>query len=496
MPGISSNMIGSRFLKKYFLRDPDDWLFWISIAFVAKWSLFILKTSTSYHALPGLFGSFAGDSQSYLLPVENLIAYGSYDPDYRMPGLAMIYFPLLLAFPKVIACNILILLQVALASYACYCLAKTASAGFRSVPMFYLVFYSYTFSTYANLFDHLILTESLSTSSLIIGSYYFSVYLQSSSKKYLLFTGLWMAWMVFLRPVYAPLPIILVLILIYQERRRGSSVILATTYAILLLLPLIVFDSVWTVRNYQTHKKFIPLTSFYYPELESTIIPPMIEFVGSWGGDRTWWNPDAEIRWFGLGIEKGDKLPDTMLPEYIYTSKYNVDSLLRIRQYAFDIFQDRIDAETAVRESQYIRQRLSLYSKSVRVEKPLLYYVRAPLTLMKKFLFHSGTYNLFNKPREMLSPVELSVKILYSVYYLLTVALGLVGLGLIMFKLRGDALPLWVATITLYSIILFTFVLRQIEFRYFVPAYPFMTVSACYVVFMVGKYVHKTKGVS
>ena len=475
-------------LRKYFLRPYHYWQFWIFLAIVFKSSLFAfhLSQAESSQLIPGFIGYASVDSQSYLSPVDNLVDVGSYFPDYRMPGYAVLYLPLRLVFEKAVACNILSILQLLLASISVYLLALTARNSFHSDSLFYLVFYLYAASSYANLFDDYLLSESLCTSSTIISVYFFSGFINNKSGNHLVASGLFLTWVIFLRPVYIPLLFLFCGILLLNGMITKLSIKALLVCLFIFLVPFTVLESCWVARNYTVHRRIIPLTqTFYYPGLEQSYLIELIDFVKSWGGDRTWWSPTAEIRWFGLTEDNPGKsrpLEDknVSLPDYIFTSRFSLDSLVMIKEYLQIIDNESTSDSQRTYYTRIVKEKLVHYTQSVEEEKPFLYYVKGPLMLLIKFFVHSGTYNLFSKPYGSLSKLELMIKIFYSALYLLTLLTGTVGTLWTLVRGWNNPLAILLAGMTLYSALFFPIILRQIEFRYFVPAYPLMTIMACY----------------
>ena len=117
---------------------------------------------------------------------------------------------------------------------------------------------------------------------------------------------------------------------------------------------------------------------------------------------------------------------------------------------------------------------------SIKKEKPWVYYAYAPLSIFRKSFFHSGTYNLFNKTYVELTVTELIFKILMSLMYLFVVIGGLAGILMLFFKNYMINSKLLIAAISLYCSVIYPFVFRYADLRYFSPAYPFMLVCALY----------------
>jgi hypothetical protein len=126
-------------LKGILFRDIYSKWYWITIALIVKFVPFILLLHNKpLNDIPGFWGGVQGDTYSYLAPIENFIKSGNYDPDFRMPGYGILFYPLLLLFTKAVACNIIIILQYIVAAVSVYYLALTAKNIFSSNKIFYI----------------------------------------------------------------------------------------------------------------------------------------------------------------------------------------------------------------------------------------------------------------------------------------------------------------------------------------------------------------------
>jgi hypothetical protein len=463
---------------KFFLKEPGDWRFWIAFSLVAKISIFLFQISQNRPVyMEGFIGHVGGDSDSYLIPLDNLVQTGTYSPDYRMPGYSIFYLPLVLLYSKATACNIVVVIQVILSSISVYCLALTANLNGKKNLIFHLVFYSFAISTYSSIWDSFILSESFCTSALIFSAYFFARYCTVGKVTNLVLSGGFITWVLFLRPMYAPLVLIFVLILAWHNYRTKTAIKSIAKNILFFLVPFIVIETGWVFRNYHVHRRFVFLTtSLYAPEFENSYVRELMDFVKAWGGDRTWWNPGSEMQWFGVSDHQSkieSNPPD--LPDHIYTSKFNVDSLSSIRNQIKIIDSDETKPKDKLILTGIVKDRLSRFAQSIIDEKPFLYYVKGPLILLKRFLVHSGTYNLFNQSYANLGPFTRSIKVFYSLFYWATLTFGLMGL-LVSHRLWSDARIILLGFILLYGTLLFPFFLRQIEYRYFVPAYPFLQI--------------------
>jgi len=467
------------------LPATNRWKFWLSLAFFAKLIIFILCLfkPSSENPFIEFWGQYGGDTDAYLLPMENLVKNGTYEPDFRLPGYSLLYLPFYLLFSKAMALNCLIVLQLLLASLSVYLTALIAQFLFKDKVYFVWTFFLFAISTFSNMFDTVLMTESFGVSFLVIAIYTFFKYTETADNRWILGTGLLMTEAVFLRPGFLPILLMLLIVLIAYNLRKKWALGWPIAF---LLLPFVIVDSVWVVRNFYQHNKFAPLqTSVAYPGTEEVILS-QFKFVQSWGGDIVYWEAGAEIRWFGYGPAMHatfGKGVDTSaeLPDYIYTSKFNKDSLRIIKQKLMATYQDSsLTKQQIAANKQYASDKFLEYATSVRQEKPFLYYVKAPLILLKKFLIHSGTYNLFSRASSELNVVEWAIKVFYSLFYLGALVVGFLGILLWMKECICLHRVGAAAGVVVYIATVHPFILRFSEYRYFIPAWPFLMIFVAY----------------
>ena len=477
-----------RILQRIFLKDINNYWYWIILVVIIKALFFIFMLSQHVSSTEaGVMYIKGGDTYSYITPVENLISNGMYSPDFRMPGYGALYFLFRLLTFSAGALNLLALTQLFLGALSVYFLALIARDIFEREDLFYMIFYGYLLSTYTSIFDIVILTESLAVSTLIFAVFCFVRGVDKNNNALLFLSGCFLTWCIFLRPFHLPLiGLFIIVLLLLILRSADYSRIKAAKAIIIFLLPFLLIDGAWVARNYKFYGRIIPLQkSTNYSESEKDIILMSLwEFLKSWGGDYVHWNPKAEITWFDYesnvgSIKKQEK--DVEFPKYIYTSKFNYDSLVNVKKYIAFSKDESLPAGERIKFRQLAADKLHEYADSIKEEKPYLYYVYAPLQLFKKFLFHSGTYNLFNKTVKELNIIELLFKFLMTLIYLFAIVAGLLGITVLFFKEYRINNKFLVAAIPLYVILFFSIVFRGIEYRYFATAYPFMLICAFYL---------------
>jgi len=475
-------------LKKIFLKDPYTPAFWLSMGLIIKGALFLgVVLNHPYHDIAGIWGATMGDDSSYIVPIDNLLKHGAYSPDYRMPGYGAVYLLFRLFLQPAGACNLLLILQLILASASVYYLALTAKCIFKKDSVFYAVFYLFLFSSFSNFFDAYIGSESLCTSLLIFSVYFFTKFYQDKKEKYMFFAGLFASWAIFTRPVFIGLLAICGLLLLFQKSTNFKT---KTKSIFLFLIVFIICEGSWIYRNYKTHKEFLPATTSgeFYPEDVASYLQPLFEFTQSWGGVCTLTNRPPDIDWFQYHytgqspITQYDSLPDN-----IYTSAYNKDSLLRLKKMIKALQNPSIDKVTASTYQLKLQTKFTQYRLAFKREKPFVYYIKAPLKMMRAMLYNNLTKNYLDRGQSM--PV-LGSFITASNYliYLTIVLSGLIGLV----TLTINGIKMWspllvIPFIPLYVLLVHPFIFRFFDARFLMPAFPFIIVCSAYVLVELGE---------
>ncbi|HTB05506.1 MAG TPA: hypothetical protein VK806_01050 [Bacteroidia bacterium] len=453
-------------LNKYFLRDPSQKWFWFLFSLIVKGLPFlILLHSKPLNDIPGFWGIAHGDSYSYLAPIESFISSGNYQPDFRMPGYGIVFYPFLLLFSKAIACNIIITLQYIAAAISVYYLALTAKNILASNRVFYITFYLFLFSYYTNFYDAYIQTEAFFTAALIFAVYYFTEYYQRGSMKYLLCTSLLLCWLIFMRPVFLPILLLFALLILLNKNLPIAS---RFKTALLLLIPFLVCDTAWVVRNYSVHRRFIPLTvSALYPYIATSYMQPMFEFEQAWGGSAV------------LTDNKTSAIDS--VPNDIYTSQFNNDSLVHLKDLIASLQQANLDSAKDVAYENELKTKFALYKLSIAKEKPFLYYFIAPLKLTKDFLYGQENRDMLERGKG--NPIIGSILVLFNkVLYLLIVLLGFIGAFIVAIKgFRHNYFYWLISLIPLYILIIHPIILRYATNRFLIPAYPFLIACTAYI---------------
>lgn len=460
---------------KPFFFSPSNYKLWIIVALLFKGIIFLHKLSApagSFLDIP-IWGNVSADSQGYIAPVDNFLKSGEYYDDYRMPGYGIIYFFFKLFAKKATALNIMLVLQWMIASVSVYALGLTALKLFDEKRLFYLCFGIYLFLPHASIWDSYILTESFSASFFIF-SFYFLITATDSPKRYFL-AGLFITWCVFLKPVFAPFLLLYGLHLFLQHYKNSRVLVKAFSFYLIVFL---LAEGTWVYRNYIKYDRFIPLTKSVYHT------PPFVEYwLSSWqffqaiGVDMINWEPR-------LSLTKN--IPDN-IPEGIYTSQFNRDSLIALKRLV-EVEKNLTDTAKREKYALIIDKKLKLYTFSFKNERPLQYYIVAPWRLLKIYIFKRSDFffwNDFSKKMSFLEGVSVLFLMVYS--FRAVIILCLLSIPFIIKKHYGSSSHWVLLTAATYFIFLFPVVLRLVETRYIIPGLGFIVICASYMLLLIYK---------
>ncbi len=468
-------------LRKILLKNPSSQGLWLALGLLFKGILpFIwLLHSHPICEIPGFWGGTGGDTSSYLKPIDNWLAHGIYTPDFRMPGYGLVYLIFRLITPTAIACNIILILQYLMASISIYILAITAKNIFGNNRIFYISFYFLLISNFQNYFDGFIQTESLCTSFLIFSAWFFTNYIHTKRFLHLFLSSIFLGWAVFMRPGFALLLPAFALLILFQKKgeiRRNIK------YGFLFLLPFLIADSFWTYRNYVHFKKIVPLAYIgNYPNVAESYLQPMFYFTQSWGGAYSFGDKEPDLSWFDYSYPGRIKpLKYDSLPDDIYTSKYNKDSLLHLKKLIIALQNPLTDSFTAKLYQKELISKFNHYKASFQKEKPFTYYVATPIRLTGIFLYGAYTKKYLDRGQTLgqLNPI---MRIFSTTLYLGTLLFGLIGMIFLLWAgLRKNILFVLIALFPLYTILIHPIFLRVPDTRFFSPTWSFLIVCAAF----------------
>jgi hypothetical protein len=473
----------------------------IFIIIIKVFTFILLLSTPGVNIIKGFWGFSGAESvDGYLLGIENFIKTGSYFPDQRMPGYGLIYLIPRILFDRAIASNILIVIQLILGILSAYLLADISYRIFKTKFSFVIVGILYSLCLSVSSYEIRIGADSLAISVSIIGFYFFMKFIEENKFSYILICALLLGWAIFIRPIMGVLWGVVILNLIFSFFKSKSSKIFISV--IIFLLPFVLLESFWITRNYRKHNEFNPLDSkhLYLSDMSNTksnfLYPFIFTFVKSWGGNCVMWDPNSEVRWFGVENRSIDGSTaysslgtyNKDLPNYIYTSRFNKDSLLVIQSKIQQIWSQKLSSDTSYQYCDFVNTRLLLYSKSIQHERPFVYYVYAPLRIIKTFIFTHGTQTLINKKFSEMNVFEKFAKLMAMFVNILILTIGLISILFLIIKGKLFGSLFIPISFTIFYLFFIGFLFKFPEVRFLAPLYPFLLLCSTSILNIVAKY--------
>lgn len=454
---------------------------WIGLAFMIKLSLFVFFAFNFLQNWPAKWVTnfifiTTGDTPGYYAPLESFAHGNGYDSFCRMPGLLPFYAPLRFFLSEGASKAGIIIFQFLFSVLSVFFLAQVARHILKSQRAFYFVFFVYAFSSFVSIWDHYGMSESFGTSFLIFSIYFLIKFRNTRYSQYLLLSGLFIIWSVFFRAVHAIFIPVIVLFFVLDFRQ----LVLSFKNCIVFCLPVFLFLGLWTYKNYSQYNKAVVLTGsvFDCTGFLSQEHIAIRELIIAWGGDYQPWSKGSEAEWFFQDISSKNSEPS---PNNIYTSKYNLDSLLQLRDLYERCHKDTITREEKSLLVETILTKSKLYVTSYKVEHPYHYYFLNKLRILRLLLIPNRLDDL---PLPAMAKMNLPQKMIKGGYFLLFILVNIIGLiGLGISLLKKDK---W----TLFPLSLLTvigIVFGYVEQRYLVPVYPFFVIYSVYAFLLVSK---------
>lgn len=453
--------------------QPERPAVWLALVVLIK-GLFFLYFAFQFqhhwpvHLLVEKWAVLSGDSRSYFEPINAWLKGDGYTGACRMPGVLPIYAPLVLVFGENSAKVALVVLQWAFASVAIYLFALAIYRYCSSKRVFISVLLLLAISTFVGIWDHYLYMESLAVSALMCSTFFLQRMWSSKRKSAALFAGVFLAWAIFLRPVFIMfVPIIAGIILLHRASRTQKLVAL-----IGVVLPLTLALTAWNVRNYNKFGRIIFMQDAFdqcYAQMKTHHLH-LRDLMIAWGGDFQEWSVGTEFAFF---LNKKDN-PSFVFPKHVFTSACNQDSLVDLRKnYQLSLIDSpqRLAAIAKVSESA-IR-----FKEAYIKEKPVRYYCLNRLELLRKFIAGGRVDNLPLAAKNKMTTDQWLMKMGSTMLFSAVMLLG--TLAAVVLSFQKKSMLWWLAGIPLSTIVLLGPALGFIEQRYLVPVYPFLVACIC-----------------
>ena len=177
------------------------------------------------------------------------------------------------------------------------------------------------------------------------------------------------------------------LLIVWSVHRDSDKRLRAAFRDLCLVASLfIACEAVWVLRNYAVLGRVIPLqvnTTAGYQYSKGQLA--LRDWMGAIGQDAAWWQPNTLASWF-YGDPRFTN-ENYQIPGYVVTTTCSLADIRRARE----LFVAAIARSAgALRLESEMLPIVTECRDSFRREKPVAYYVVAPLRLMKSLLVHAG----------------------------------------------------------------------------------------------------------
>ena len=422
------------------------------------------------------FSSFVyitNDYNYFLKPVDNLFESGkfSYDGETifagRLPGYWFPYLIIHSFFNKEVSIVFLITLQILLSILASILFSKLVYFFSKLKTFFYLSIIIYSSNLLLIPFEYMTMTESFSASSFIIGFYFFYRFYLKNSIKILLISGIFLGWMVFLRPFL----IGFFLIPIFQILTTKKYFNL-----IFFLLPILIAEFSWISRNYITKNEFIPLrTSNYvsYGKIYSKSWLSIRKLINAWGEDSAYFEENSLAHWFR---RKDHRTENQVIPKSALKNvNYEISDIVKLKS----LYQNFIKNNQMKCDSELdllIKKKSDNMHDNFKKNNFFKYHLNKWYRLKYMFFKSGSSYLSIMKNNKLTYSI---IKGFGLIYYLCFLILGVMYLFKGVLK-KENKFYIFLLSAILIFILIFVYYAPVLESRYFIV--PFISLIFCSLV--------------
>ena len=404
----------------------------------------------------------SNDYNYFFKPVDNFFKYGfmSYDEisNYagRVPGYWFLYFLLRLFFLKKEAISYVVLIQFLMSVIANFCFSKLIFKITKNKSAFWISLIVYSFNLFILPFEFRTMAESLSISSGIIGGYYFYCYLESN--KNLLLSGLFLGWMVFLRPFLFPF----FMVPIFYIITKNLSISIKLKTILIFSISILVMETTWVCRNYFTMNEIILLETpphVSYGKIYSKSWIEIRKIIHVWGGDAAYFEPNSMSQWFRR--EWDNRSIESVIDKSVFRKiSYNENDILKLRNRYFS-FINNVDLNAGG----VVDCKLANDAQKIRIEFISNNFCQSHFNRwinLKRMILKSGTsYLTIDKNKKIFKPLK-TFGFLYYYFFLL------VGIFILLkYVIKRHKLAIIYSISFFLYILIFVYYTPILEARYF-----------------------------
>ena len=483
---------------KRFFRSSNA-LFWIAAALCIRVCILAFFLHSAKQAFPekqiGKIGLKQNDYEYFMGPVDQYFEKGMFQYEHspgkpfagRMPGYSLPYMLLRFLFDKETALFSLFLLQILLSAISVYVIGLVAEKLIRNKNAFFLSFFLFACSAHTTIFDIYSLAESFSVSAICFFLFFIFKYFDHRKTVYLLLSGFFITWAIFLRPFLGTMLVIFPLALLLYDRNNFSPANFIKIGA-LFFIPFIICESAWIYRNYIIMNRFIPLEtslSESYGEMGAyrTSAISIRKMIDAWGGESAEFDEGREGDWFHHVPQ--EKAADYIFSDYVFNSSFNKDSLLLLKK----DFNASIDTLLSERERDSLNKRASTialrYADNYKHDNLFRYYFINPVKRFQRLVFYNTT-GMLPLPRfDQMNVIQKTAKLFYFFLYFFVTIFGIAGTLVFFFSQKKLNAPAFILTIFPWLVALTLVAYGVIGFRYYINTYPVFIIFSTFIILLI-----------
>lgn len=465
------------------LPPVSNWKFWIVCSLVIKvaWLAFFIWFSRLSSVLLNHFYIVTPDYAELLGPVDNYFISGMFEKDVhssipyagRLPGYIFPYFFFKMMFSQDIALTLLVVFQIVFSAIAAYFLALLSYQIFQKRIVFFLFFIFFLVFSFFSVWDLYIAPNTLSICAYVFHLFFLNSYFGKKNKTTLLFSGLFLAWVFFLRGflgVYFVSSLAMIMWFHFKSYGRAKKIFFS---ALIFCIPIMIMEVAWVARNYSAFGKIIPLQTTYVPgqsaEMYNLENRPdryveviLRKLISAWGGECAWYFPDSEMGWIRTS---DDSIASTFqFKEYVFYPGFVRDSLNEVR-----LAYKRYNLSSVQQKDSLYFRLTSLtehYTAKYILNNKFRYYVITPVLRIKNLIVKNVVADWPGKSFSSSHWTIKCFKAMTVLLYILSLIAGSIGILFCFYRIRQAPLIL---IMTSFNVLLLLFLFAEvIPFAHFV----------------------------
>jgi hypothetical protein len=414
-----------------------------------------------------------GDAYDYIQLTDNLVVNGTYGfgdiPSvYRMPGFTFFYFPFRILLNQNAAINSLIIFQFLFSIIAKYYFSLIILKKTNSKFIFLICFIILCIGSPLIFFNNILYSESLASSCLMLASYQLYNFSLTLENKRLIYSGIFIALMIFLRP-FTGIVIPLLVFFIFQTNKKNIDKNLIK-FCLIILFPFFIVETIWIVRNQIQFKKFIPLEKSIEGTYCESSYCQWRQLVTRCGESNVFWNPNTLGTWFAsekfLNENRIKRPENDVLPVFLFSKYLTIDSLKKARDFSNQENLEKYPKQNYELEAKRIFQ---MFDDTLRINHPYKYYIQSSINPVIETFYQTSS-----PTKNLKYPLNVLTVLINTFFSSLILLFGPIYLIIHLFiqKKTLDSFSVFFVLFVSSLVFLMDIMLRDHEGRFILIVYP------------------------